>query len=54
MSKSKSQEFSKEAFVSGAKGSDELLIQILLEDGKNYTKEQVADILQKWKAKVIK
>lgn len=54
MSKSKNQEFSKEAFVSGAEGSDGLLMQVLLEDGKSYTKEQVAEILQTWKAKVIK
>lgn len=57
MSKEKvveSQKYSKEAFVDASEGKERLLIQVLLNDEEMYTKEQVAKLVESWKAKEVK
>ena len=49
-----SQTYSKEAFIDASEGQDRLLIQVLLKDKETYTKEQVAELVQSWKAKEVK
>lgn len=48
------QEYSKEAFVDASEGQECLLIQVLLDNEKTYTKEQVAKLVGTWKAKEVK
>lgn len=49
-----SQKYSKEAFVDASEGQEKLLIQVLLNDKEMYTKEQVAELAESWKAKEVK
>lgn len=50
----KTQKYSKEAFVDASEGQERLLIQVLLNAEEMYTKEQVAKLMQSWKAKEVK
>lgn len=53
--KSKQQKFGKAAFVESAENTqDSLLYQVVLEDGKSYTKEEVTKLVTAWKKKEVK
>lgn len=52
---SKTKKFGKEAFVNAAKTTkDRLVLQVVLEDGKTYTKTEVDKIVKDWKQKEAK
>ncbi|GIN37796.1 hypothetical protein [Heyndrickxia oleronia] len=58
MSKTKTasgQKFGKTAFLNAAKNTNErLLLQVILQDGTTYTKEEVAKLVEDWKKKEVK
>lgn len=53
--KPKQQKFGKAAFVESAESTQESLeYQVVLEDGKSYTQEEVAKLVTAWKKKEVK
>jgi hypothetical protein len=49
------QTYSKSAFLNAAKGSKErLILTVLLEDDKSYTKAEVEKAVSEWKSKEVK
>ncbi|MDQ0269939.1 hypothetical protein [Cytobacillus purgationiresistens] len=49
------QKYGKEAFLKAEKNTNErLLLQVLLEDGKSYSKVDVTKIVKDWKQKEVK
>lgn len=52
---SKVQKFGKEAFLNAAENTkDRLVLQVVLEDGKTYTKAEAEKIVKAWKQKEVK
>ncbi|MEG0260590.1 MAG: hypothetical protein RR595_06535 [Lysinibacillus sp.] len=50
-----SKKFSKEAFLNATKTTKErLLLEVLLEENKKYTKDQVAKLAEDWNNKEVK
>ncbi|QNK89438.1 hypothetical protein H7992_07170 [Sporosarcina sp. resist] len=46
--------YSKEAFVESATdGKESLILQVILEDGKSYSKEKVTEMVTAWKSKKV-
>lgn len=52
--KQSQQSYSKEAFVEAADSKDSLILQVVLEDGKTYSKDVVAGMVTAWKTKEVK
>ncbi|MFJ3386326.1 hypothetical protein [Lysinibacillus sp. NPDC086135] len=51
----KQQKFGKEAFVNAAENNkDQFILQVVLEDGKSYTREEAAKLVKAWKDKEVK
>lgn len=50
-----SQKYSKSAFVDAAESNKEsLILQVVLEDDKTYTREEAKKIVEAWKQKEVK
>lgn len=50
-----SQQYSKSAFVDAAENNKEkLIIQVVLEEDKKYTQQEVAEKVDAWKKKEVK
>ena len=55
MAKEKEQKYNKSAFVDAAADSKErLILRIVLEDGKTYANDEVAEKVKAWKIKEVK
>ncbi|KAA0944074.1 hypothetical protein FQ087_18280 [Sporosarcina sp. ANT_H38] len=49
------QQYSKIAFLEAAvDGNESVLLRVVLEDGKTYTKDEVAELVAAWKTKEVK
>lgn len=49
------QQYSKSAFVeAAADGNENVLLRVVLKDGKTYTKDEVAELVTAWKTKEVK
>lgn len=52
---SKTQKFGKEAFLNAAETTkDRLVLHVVLEEGKTYTKSEVEKAVKDWKQKEVK
>lgn len=50
----KERTYNKEAFVDAAENSkDGLVLQVILEDGESYSKDDVEKLVEKWNSKKV-
>lgn len=45
--------YNRTAFIEGYEGQDQLILRVILEDGKSYSKQDVTEQLAAWKKQTI-